>query len=74
MDVTRTISLAENQGGWIPPQPAAGVFLANTTHEWFLKWPEATVHFKDSETGIPLAVSQLSEQQTVEFMSNIDVP
>ncbi|KAG2117622.1 hypothetical protein DEU56DRAFT_761359 [Suillus clintonianus] len=43
------------------------VFFANTSREWFENWPEAAVHFKDSETGVPLTKSQLSEEQTVEL-------
>ncbi|KAG1740108.1 uncharacterized protein EDB91DRAFT_1082091 [Suillus paluster] len=39
-------------------------FLSNTSCEWFKKWPEAAVHFKDSETGIPLTADELSEEQT----------
>ncbi|KAG2108189.1 uncharacterized protein F5147DRAFT_652911 [Suillus discolor] len=46
-------------------------FLSNTSCEWFEKWPEAAVHFKDSKTGIPLMSFQLSEKQTEELAQHL---
>lgn len=69
--------MTPEQAAWMKPkvdgfclsqlQGETTTFLSNTSREWFEKWPEAAVHFKDSETGIPLTADELSEEQTVEL-------
>jgi hypothetical protein len=43
-------------------------YSTNTYWEWFEKWPEIAVHFKDDD-GIPLTESQLTSEQ----MKNLGV-
>jgi hypothetical protein len=38
-------------------------YLTDINREWFEKWPEIALHFKDSATGVPLPVEQLTQDE-----------
>jgi len=38
-------------------------YLTDINREWFEKWPEIAIHFKDSATGVPLPVEQLTRDE-----------
>ncbi|KAG2746299.1 hypothetical protein P692DRAFT_20876405 [Suillus brevipes Sb2] len=60
--------LSEKMDGFRLSQLQGNVstYLSDANTQWFAKWPEAAVHFKD-ETGIALTEEQLSKEQHVDL-------
>ncbi|KAG1795284.1 hypothetical protein EV424DRAFT_1353563 [Suillus variegatus] len=58
--------LSEKMDGFRLSQLQGNVstYFSEVNAQWFVKWPEAAVHFKD-ETGIGLTEEQLSKEQHV---------
>ncbi|KAG2030947.1 hypothetical protein BDR03DRAFT_1016620 [Suillus americanus] len=51
-------------------QGTVSTYLSEANVQWFAKWPESAVHFKD-ETGIGLMEEQLSKEQHVSLGAHI---
>ncbi|KAG1784753.1 uncharacterized protein HD556DRAFT_1314825 [Suillus plorans] len=58
--------LSEKMDGFQLSQLQGNVstYLSEVNAQWFTKWPEAAVHFKD-ETGVVLTEEQLSKEQHI---------
>ncbi|KAG1878454.1 hypothetical protein C8R48DRAFT_668551 [Suillus tomentosus] len=48
-------------------QGSVSAYLNQLCLEWFVKWPEVGIHFKDSTTGIPLTEAELTSDQIKEL-------
>lgn len=48
-------------------QNTVSAYLNQLCLEWFVKWPEVGIHFKDSTTGIPRMEAELTSDHTKEL-------